>query len=925
MGQIISGTNESKPDVHEMQEKIKKIFDKKHTNIPYKQIDTLPTIYENKETQIKALSLQEKQAKSFIDGIIREGFDGKVSTSDAKKPGDNAVGDKSTQATGAAISAITKNSLYDKYISQPLVPITKAWDFTMNHIASWAKIDVKNIKLERCHTVYANSLRKKMVNAFKRIKQNTDEIVKLNNSLTQIEKIASAFKNNKMFKGIINIAISTIKRKKNELEKENEKLQTDISKLQNTYNSYLKEPTLIIEPRLSKLSEVLSNLTKASCPPIPTYDNFENPEVISNVLPSSTISVDQAIAENQKLISNFFIELFLLILSYLITYNFYYFIFIYEWEESHTFYDPTDGFLIGGRFEDIIDNWLMVDIRYPMHFMSYYFRWLFPKVFKLIRVFPYKRVCFLIILLKVMMMVFTQGTNTLTSIKTFLGGSPNGIIFALAICSAIAGLADFSWAVPNMIGWYKFFLAPILGCIKGIIRLIIAAVGSFISQIMVYAFFFYTTSGFGLLWESNFVGIMDTIKEIDNHLEGKDSSGKIIEDDSNYCENEGNAFWKLVDDCITGQKGWLGFNFTRWNVFKHLFIYLLFLYFIVKIIFFASNFYGQTGMSIIIIIISTVMFVFFYIIKNLYPDNIEPNDVKINTEDGFDNSMQGKKEAFKDALTSIGKKVGSVVSTVTGMVTLYTPFIAALDALDKSPNFQGFVQGLEKAASALNINNMEIRNAFDKFLKKDEPFSTNNNNNLLGNIYNNENNEQTKELKEAFETKLAKFIVENSSTSIQPINEITDKFKRKFTDVEERNTINEKKQKLKKTFVENIVNAILNNKNYYTNGSIPENMSETKQTLSENMYDILVNNLNKKIVDENNAKKEKKLQKNYDSIDNFITTNQDKNEGMNKLFINVQNKKEIQRVRTEAEKNRKEQAQVPESTTNPVSNVNESR
>jgi septal ring factor EnvC (AmiA/AmiB activator) len=95
-------------------------------------------------------------------------------------------------------------------------------------------------------------------------------------------------------------------------------------------------------------------------------------------------------------------------------------------------------------------------------------------------------------------------------------------------------------------------------------------------------------------------------------------------------------------------------------------------------------------------------------------------------------------------------------------------------------------------------------------------------------------------------------------------------------------------------------------------------MSETKQTLTANMYDILVNNLNKKIVDENNAKKEEKLQKGLNKLNKRITENTNNNASINNLL----NKQEIQRVRTEVENNRKTQAQSPESTTNLVSNLN---
>ena len=303
------------------------------------------------------------------------------------------------------------------------------------------------------------------------------------------------------------------------------------------------------------------------------YNDIQN-----NALPRGK-SLDQVWSENSAWLRNLIFEFFLVFFSYIITYNIYYFTFIYNWEQETAHFDPKQGFMFGGVFKSFMDDWLMRDIRYPMLFFGYLYSWLIPAFFKLIGVIHYPKLCFLIILLHTMIVTFTQGPNAAMSVDSLLGGSPSILILMLNIISCLGAFFNTSMTVENALAWMRFYSLFLSSCVANIIRLLIAFFGVFVSQIMVYLFFIYTTSGLGLLWEAKFVNIGEKIKEINAHIGGESGVGK------NYCkEDDGKdslGLWAFINKQIEPHFSWL-------------FIYLLLLYIIVKTV---ATFYLYNGNS----------------------------------------------------------------------------------------------------------------------------------------------------------------------------------------------------------------------------------------------------------------------------------------------------------------------------------------
>lgn len=302
------------------------------------------------------------------------------------------------------------------------------------------------------------------------------------------------------------------------------------------------------------------------------YNDIQNKSLPTNK------TDNEHMIENSKWLQGLIFEFFLVFFSYIITYNIYYFVFIYNWKAETPHFDPNKGFMFGGVFKSFMDDWLMRDIRYPMLVMGYVYSWLIPGIFKLIGVKPYPKLCFLIILLHTMIINFTQGPNAAMSVESLLGGSPSILILVLNLVSCLGAFFDTSMSMENAIAWIRFYSLFLSSCVGNIVRILIAFFGVFVSQIMVYLFFLYTTSGLGLLWEAKLVNIGDKIKEINDHIGGKSGAEK------NYCKEEGTdpiGIWEFINKQVEPHFSWI-------------FVYLLMLYVIVKTI---ATFFVYNGES----------------------------------------------------------------------------------------------------------------------------------------------------------------------------------------------------------------------------------------------------------------------------------------------------------------------------------------
>jgi hypothetical protein len=387
-----------------------------------------------------------------------------------------------------------------------------------------------------------------------------------------------------------------------------------------------------------------------------TIENMSNSKNKDNQKLSGLTAFDK---HNADILYGIVYEFILLCFCFVITYNIYYFSFIYKWDVKTAHYDPEQGFMFGGVFKSMIDDWLMRDIRYPMLFMGYFYSWLIPGFFNLIGVLRYPKLCFIIILLHTMVIAFTQGANAAMSVDHLLGGSPMSFVLVLNVLSCLGAFFNTSLTTENALAWIRFCVLLIPSLIANLIRFVIAICGVFISQIMIYFFFIYTTSGLGLLWESQIFGIGDTIAEINNHIDGKSST------DKNYCkeEDKASALWEFINQKIEPH-------------FSHLFIYLCIVFVAVKVIIVLFNFNGffaKIVLSIMIIgFVGVVIWIINQITGYINGSDKNTNTVLVSTKDiisGLDKAKawaQKNSDSRKEGLTRLSNEGNQMLSKAIG-------------------------------------------------------------------------------------------------------------------------------------------------------------------------------------------------------------------------------------------------------------------
>ena len=411
---------------------------------------------------------------------------------------------------------------------------------------------------------------------------------------------------------------------------------------------------LPIKKMKDKLSSSFRELAK-----VIGYNDIQN-----NSLPPGK-SLEKVWSENSAWLQYLIFEFFLVFFSYIITYNIYYYTFIYNWEQETAHFDPKQGFMFGGVLKSFMDDWLMRDIRYPMLFMGYLYSWLIPAFFNFIGVMPYPKLCFLIILLHTMIITFTQGPNAAMSVEGLIGGSPSILILALNLFSCLGAFFDTSMTVENAIAWARFVNMFLVSCVGNIIRLLIAFFGVFVSQIMVYFFFLYTTSGLGLLWEAKIVNIGDKIKQINDHISGKSGVGK------NYCKAKPDTIgiWKFINEQVEPHFSWI-------------FIYLLLLYIIVKTIATFFRYNGESAklfLCYFLIILGITIWLIVTSVFGLGSANSDPLTTIVVSMDGNEPStsmfdkikegVEGLSDYRKRSLTNLSNQGNNFLSKTVGQTT----------------------------------------------------------------------------------------------------------------------------------------------------------------------------------------------------------------------------------------------------------------
>ena len=559
------------------QEKIQNIYDKKTKPTVWNSItktEFLPTIYDVPAPAFLFSS-------PIIEGARGRGAKGGGAKGVGAKGGTNNPTDKGKDKMKAANDKM--NSKADAAKSKIMGPMQKVSEYTKAFFLSFAKIITVPDRNEISSLVKQSNL-PNMQNL-----QEASKIIPNTNPESNTSTNNDSETNTKTKKELKAEPTEPRKEKFETIEnmEEDTKAAVDTKELENAKEEAEKK----VEESKNKMNSLIATF----------FNQHTN---------LSEAQIDQ---HNADLLYGVVYEFILLCLSYVITYNIYYFSFIYKWDVKTAHYDPEQGFLFGGVFKSMVDDWLMRDIRYPMLFMGYFYSWLIPGFFRFIGVIRYPKLCFIIILLHTMVITFTQGANAAMSVDRLLGGSPMSFVLLLNILSCLGAFFNTSLTAENALAWVRFYALLIPSIISNLIRLLIAFFGVFISQFMVYFFFIYTTSGLGLLWESQIFGIGDTIAEINNHIDGNSTT------DKNYCKGEGNAsaLWDFINTQIEPN-------------FPFLFRILCIIFVVVKVIVIGLSFIGFSAKILLMIFIVFIPMVILWIMDKISA-SINGSDKQNNT------------------------------------------------------------------------------------------------------------------------------------------------------------------------------------------------------------------------------------------------------------------------------------------------------
>jgi hypothetical protein len=143
---------------------------------------------------------------------------------------------------------------------------------------------------------------------------------------------------------------------------------------------------------------------------------------------------DRAIV--QSLIDQFL----MILLAFIMTFNVYYFIFMYRWDCRHWGYVPGHGMYFGKKANDMIDFFLR-DSRKPVFLCRLIYTAMYPMLFKLLGVRKYKRISFLFIFLFMLCFVFITSKHLGLSAHAFIvSGKIEPLVMAIVLFSAFTGI-----------------------------------------------------------------------------------------------------------------------------------------------------------------------------------------------------------------------------------------------------------------------------------------------------------------------------------------------------------------------------------------------------------------------------------------------------------------------------------------------------
>ena len=149
---------------------------------------------------------------------------------------------------------------------------------------------------------------------------------------------------------------------------------------------------------------------------------------------------DTNFKNDKALIKSFFDQMIMIIVAFIMTFNVYYFVFMYNWDCCHGNYVPGYGIHFKGQFGTIV-NFVIRDVRVPVFLCSYIYTYLYPSIFKLLQVSKYKRLSFLFIFLFMLCFVFITGQSISVSMHSFItNGKISPVVLLIVLVSVFIGI-----------------------------------------------------------------------------------------------------------------------------------------------------------------------------------------------------------------------------------------------------------------------------------------------------------------------------------------------------------------------------------------------------------------------------------------------------------------------------------------------------
>jgi len=178
--------------------------------------------------------------------------------------------------------------------------------------------------------------------------------------------------------------------------------------------------------------------------------DFLNMSFYTNLITTIVVFQDTYIQGNKKdmknlksdsaIIKSLIDHSIMILIAFIMTYNVYYFIFMYRWDCRHSFYVPGHGMYFGKSANDIID-FILRDVRIPVYYCQYIYTEFFPAIFGMFEMRRYKRVCFVFLFLFMLCFVFITGKKIGLSSHSFItSGKINPLVAITVLFSVFIGL-----------------------------------------------------------------------------------------------------------------------------------------------------------------------------------------------------------------------------------------------------------------------------------------------------------------------------------------------------------------------------------------------------------------------------------------------------------------------------------------------------